>query len=286
MVRIAIIKTTQMDKKAKNILFKTYWKGGWIPSNLRETSATDFAYAKSKGLMFDPLTISHDTCLTLILDLLPTISKQQVAKAFLSSLSTRRLDWRSGLSSYFIAQQLKPHPYTKVSSGQSYDSNGNISHISYTCGECRDTKYGIIGHEHYEDKDLNVLNFERIKWGGVRHGDLVYTLFDLQQLIEADIPEPTAEDIEIFKAILGVIENSQPLDYPSALEKNLAPVIKSTKDERQVLIEILACIDLLKPTSYDRPIKGKHDWTFVTYWRGEDKYNEAALQQYFGSYLK
>ncbi|SDH82090.1 hypothetical protein SAMN05421818_11715 [Myroides phaeus] len=274
-----------MDKKAKNILFKTYWKSGWINVKDRQTTPDDLAYAKAKGLMFDPLTISHDTCLDLIANILPTISTQHVAKAFLSSLSTRRLDWRSGVASYFIAKQLTPHKYTKAISGQSYDLNGNVTHISYTCGICRDLKYGIIGDEHYVDKDLNVLNFERIKWGGVRHGELVYTLFDLQQLQAADIPEPTIEDIEIFKNILTVIENSQPNDYPSALEKNLASVVKSTKDERQILIEILACIDILKPASYDRPVKGKHDWTFVTYWRGEDKYNKDALKQYFGKYI-
>ncbi|MDM1044832.1 hypothetical protein HX004_07130 [Myroides sp. 1354] len=274
-----------MDKKAKNILFKTYWKSGWINKKDRHTPPADLAYAKEKGVMFDPRTISHDACLTLIFDILPKISTQHVAKAFLSSLSTRRLDWRSGLSSYFIAKQLTPHQYTKVESGQSLDPHGNVTHISYTCGVCRDSKYGIIGNECYDKVDLNVLNFERIKWGGVRHGDLIYTLFDLEQLQAAVIPDPTTEDIEIFNNILTVIENSLPDDYPGALEKNLATVIKSTKEERQVLIEILACIDILKPTSYDRPTRGKHDWTFVTYWRGEDKYNKEALQQYFGKYM-
>ncbi len=274
-----------MDKKAKNILFKTYWKSGWINKKDRYTSPDDLAYAKEKGVMFDPRTISHDACLAQIFDLLPKISTQLVGKAFLSSLSTRRLDWRSGLASYFIAKQLTPHPYTKVISGQSLDQHGNATHISHTCGICRDAKYGIIGDECYDNVDLNVLNFERIKWGGVRHGHLIYTLFDLEQLHAADIPEPTTEDIAIFQNMLTVIENSQPEDYPSALEKNLASVIKSTKDERQILIEILACIDILKPTSYDRPTKGKHDWTFVTYWRGEDKYNKEALQLYFSNYM-
>ncbi|WP_447768911.1 hypothetical protein [Sphingobacterium faecium] len=61
--------------------------------------------------------------------------------------------------------------------------------------------------------------------------------------------------------------------------------MNSTKDERKILIEILACIDILKPVSYDRSGRGKHDWTFVEYWRGEDKYNEEALNKYFGKYM-
>ncbi|EKB05759.1 Uncharacterised protein [Myroides odoratus] len=32
-----------MDKKAKNILFKTYWKSGWIKVKDRQTLPADFA---------------------------------------------------------------------------------------------------------------------------------------------------------------------------------------------------------------------------------------------------
>ena len=37
--------------------------------------------------------------------------------------------------------------------------------------------------------------------------------------------------------------------------------------------------------SYDRPTSGKHDWTFVQYWRGEDGYDAKAVEKYFGEYL-
>ena len=274
-----------MDKRAKKILFSTYWKNGWIDNSQRTITRDDFQYAKEKGLMFDPLTTTHDRCLHDIIAMLSDITVDLVATAFLSSLSSRRLDLRSGLASYFIAKQLTPHVYTSVLSGQSYDLDGNITHTSYTCGVCRDLKYGIIGRENYHDIDLNVLNFERIKWGGVRHGALDYTLFDLQQLRLADIPQPSADDVSILNAILATIAASKPDDYPSMLEKNLATVIKSTKDERKVLIEILACIGVLQPRSYERPSRGKHDWTYVTYWRGEDKFNPDAVSQYFGRYL-
>ena len=273
-----------MDKKAKKILFKTYWNNGWIDDEDRKIDDSDFAYAKEKGLMFDPLTISHDECVEKIVKLTSDISEEKIVKAFLSSLSNKRLDWRSGIASYFIGKKIKPHKYTPAVSGEFY-KDGVVTYTSYTCEICRDSKYGIIGDEEYENVDLNVLNFERIKWGGVRHGDLDYTLFDLQQFELADIPEPTKEDIKIFKDILSVIENSEPEDYPSTLEKNISKVFKSSKSERQVLIEILACIEILKPASYDRPSRGKNDWVYVEYWRGEDKYNKAAVDKYFGKYL-
>jgi hypothetical protein len=274
-----------MDKNAKNILFRTYWKNGWIDKKDRILKKDDFDYAKSKGLMFDNITITHDECLSEIFELLERTPIEKVAKAFLFIFSNRRLDWRSSIASYFIAKQLTKHTYTKVVSGHGFDINANPDNFSYTCGICRDLKYGIIGNEKYTDVDLNVLNFERIKWGGVRHGELLYTLLDLRIFCTEKISEPINEDITIFKNILETIEKSQQNDYPSTLEKRLAECIKSTKDERKILLEIMACIEILKPGSYDRPTKGKHDWVYVEYWRGEDKYNQGAVKKYFGKYL-
>ena len=273
-----------MDKKAKDILFKTFWKSGWIDNP--KTSKEDFEYAKSKGMMFDPITISHDDCVREICDLSEKIPMDKVSKAFLCSLSTRRLDWRSGIASYFTAKQIIPHSFNKAVSGHGYDKNGNINYTSYTCGVCRDLKYGIIGDEKYIKEDLNVLNFERIKWGGVRHGELLYTLFDLRQFDLEDISEPSEEDIAIFKNMLTLIAASGKDDYPGALEKRFAGAVPSSKNERQVLIEILACIDVLKPGSFDRPIRGKNDWTFAEYWRGEDSYDQEAVNRNFGKYIK
>jgi len=48
-----------MDKKAKKILFSTYWKNGWLDGDDSYTSPEEFEYAKSRGLMFDSFTISH-----------------------------------------------------------------------------------------------------------------------------------------------------------------------------------------------------------------------------------
>ncbi len=275
-----------MDKRAKDILFKTYWSStGWRDD--RHTAPEDFAYAKEKGLMFDSLTISHDDCVKRIIEIANTITQEQVAKAFLSSLSTHRLDWRSGIGSYYIAKLFTPHVYTPVESGNSY-RDGKIIHRSYTCQICRDLKYGIIGHEYYANTDLNVLNFERIRWGGVRHGALIYILFDLAQFAKEQISEPTEMDIEIFKCMLNTISSCKPGDYPSALRDRLkdVPNLKSSKDERAVIIEILACIKVLKPMSYDRPGAGKNDWIYVEFWRGEDGFNEEAIENYFGQYLK
>lgn len=254
-----------MDKKAKHILFQTYWSAeGWRDKPV--TAPDDFLYAKEKGMMFDPFTISHDDCVSQIVKLAASISMEQTAKAFLSSLSTRRLDWRSGIASYHIAKLIPLHTYVPVESGYSYE-DGKVTAVSHTCGICRSLKHGVRGNENYIDSDLNVLNFERIKWGGVRHGDLLYTLFDLTQFKKEPIPEPSAADTAIWKEILCAICSCKPGDYPGVLRDKLKdiPGLRSSKDERSVLIEILACIGVLTPKSYNRPTRGKHDWKFAEY---------------------
>ena len=274
-----------MDKKGKKILFQTYWSSrGWKDEH--SISPEDFTYAKEKGMMFDPITISHDECVRRIVKLADTITMEQVSKAFLSSLSTRRLELRSAVGSYYVAKLFTEHKYTPVESGYFYE-DGVVIHTSHTCRICRDLQYGIYGQEHYVNEDLSVLNFERIKWGGVRHGELLYTLFDLEQFVKEEIPDPTKEDVEILKDILSAVDSCNPTDYPGALRDKLSEItkLKANKAERAVIIEILACIGVLQPKSFDRKESGKHDWNYATYWRGEDGYDRTLVEQYFGKYF-
>ena len=61
------------------------------------------------------------------------------------------------------------------------------------------------------------------------------------------------------------------------------PEFKSNKDERTIIIEILACIGILNPMSYDRATSSKNDWTFVEYWRGEDGYDTEVVEKILGN---
>ena len=70
-----------MDKKAKSILFKTYWSAkGW--NRTPETVPEDFEYAKSKGLMFDPASYSIPEVKALLSDLVATIPPDEIIKVF------------------------------------------------------------------------------------------------------------------------------------------------------------------------------------------------------------
>jgi hypothetical protein len=245
-----------MDKKAKEILFKTYWSSdGWISNEKRRIEQADFIYAKEKGLMFDTLTISKTELVARIDQIIHSIALKTITDAFICSLTNKRPDWRSGLGSFANAKFLL--------------TNKNVN----------DYYFG-----HGENEDLNILNFERIKWGGVRHDTGLYNLLDLELLNMEIIPNPTNQAIDILQSILNVINSSQAEDTPRKLRDDLKEVFEVSKDERHVLIEILACAEIIKPLKYDRKEPAKHDWKFALYWRGEDKYNKENVEMYFGKY--
>lgn len=101
---------------------------------------------------------------------------------------------------------ITPHKYTHIESGRFYQDD-KIIDISCTCSICESLRYGIIGKEAYVNEDLNVLNFERIKWGDIRHVNIFYTLFDLEQFKKEHTTAFTKTDIEIFKNILNAAES-------------------------------------------------------------------------------
>ena len=151
----------EVDKKAKRILNSTYWEAsGWKREN--SVMPEDFAYAKAHGLMFDPVSMSHDQCVEDVRALSLGIGPQKAARAFLSSLSSRRLDWRSGFASYVMSTALEPHAFSSGVTGVSFSPEGQIIGSSVHCTQCG-RFYGSPAA--YVDEDLSVLNFEPVQMG-------------------------------------------------------------------------------------------------------------------------
>lgn len=269
------------DKRALKILFDTYWSSiGWKTTGWETTPKTppdDFAYAKASGYMFDPVELSHDATIDWLFSSFEQVNLEEVIKAFLASLSSRRLHLRSALGSYAIARKFPRHSFT---------------------GENRCEVCGLYNSTENEKDDLNVLNFERYKWGGVRHLDPLYIAFDLKLFKTVEIAEPTDDDRKILKEIVRTARNLNSEARVRDLEKALAPVIKSNQAEREVLIQILSYCGILHPKEHpgffhsfikdsDRtlPPVSKIDWNYpACWWRGKDGINDDALKYYFGSH--
>jgi hypothetical protein len=261
------------DKRALKILMDTYWSAaGWQ----REPSVShdDFAYAKSHNVMFDPVQFSHAEAVGAVIEAVTNVSQKSVVKAFISSLGSRRLDLRSGLGSYAIGRHFQRHV-------------ASITTARSPCAYC--------GFYDTKKVDLSILNFERLKWGGVRHNQPTYISLDLRLLQETGYPAPTPDDFAILNAVLDTARSMSPTSRLNDLDKSLAKVLKSNSAERRCLIGILGyagiLIDPSRPafrTEYV-PVMGreetpwyKDDWPYpVRWWNGSFGVQQAAVADWF-----
>ncbi|WP_150274864.1 hypothetical protein [Paenibacillus tepidiphilus] len=264
-----------MDKQAKKILMNTFWTSAGWKSSPDAFAGEPFEYAKSKGLMFDPVTITHDEIIKRLHELHQVITKERVAAAFLHSLSTKKVHLRSALSSWALTSGLPEHTY-----GERSVVRPNYS----SCGDCN--AHGIMSDRDYIEEDLNVLNFERVKWGGIRLNWLLYCWLDLELFSKEEAAECTAEDTAILTGMLEAIKDCTDYESPRMLEKRWKDVLPSSKNERDVLMEIWGYAGLLVPQ--DTPRKGRggsSDFISVAEWQGNDGYSQEALEFYFGAFL-
>jgi len=139
--------------------------------------------------------------------------------------------------------------------------------------------------------DLNVLNFERFKWGGVRHNQPLYALFDLVRF-RATRREPGTVNLDPLRCILDIAANASADFKPNDLVKSIAPYVAGDAAQRRVVIECLGYAGIIQPSAHpgffegyplDREYPGgKNDWAYpVAWWRGRDGVNAAALEFYF-----
>lgn len=266
------------DKRALKILHDTFWSpSGWKHESNRALSAEDFDYAKRKGVMFDPVLMDHAQAMSAVREFVGKLDQRVVVDAFLSSMSTRRLDWRSALGSYAVFQHMTPHRPLGVT------------------GHCELCGFYLEANE----QDFNVLNFERIKWGGVRHLHLEYAAMDLSLFLESPVPAPKSDDVKLFHAVVEAIRSAGPHISSAALQSQLPKTLKSNKAERDILISILGFCDVLTHYSHpgfsdafipvsrrNLPSRRFVDMAYpACWWTGEMGVNEAKLKEYFGHVL-
>ena len=254
---------------------KTGWKSGAV-------SEEDFRIARAEGLMFDyPAYETHDQALQALKTLVAGIDPEAVSRAFLYSLSTRRLDYRSALGSYYYA---KASPAHSVADGQNY------------CDFCDWTAWAREPDEDEKRRGLNVLSFERQKWGGVRHTQLNYARFDLEQFLLLPEVTPSGADHDIFDRILACAERLEAHEKAGKLADLILreKIFKTNRAELSVLLNELGVCGILARQEYpsyaDRfvdiygraPAEHKNDFAYpVNRWRGKDGVNRQKLQELF-----
>jgi hypothetical protein len=263
------------DKKALRILFDTHWSpAGW--KRTYSTNPTDLAYALARGYMFPPEgpeATTHDAVASRLQAAFSAVTAEQVGAAFLASLSRRQPVLRSALASYALARVFPSHTMSRDHS----------------------RRCSICGYHRPDNR--NVLNFERYKWGGVRHLDPHYAAFDLEEFARLDVPSPVDEDLELFRRIVDAARQLPPTARAGQLEKAVSAFLPSNQNERRVLLEILGIVGILAgdahpgfldafvpPAAQTRPPVGTIDWAYpISWWRG-GTVSDRGLRQVFPTF--
>ena len=259
---------------AVRTLLRTYWSSaGWKPEP--STPPDELANAVGCGVMFgDERGISHDELVAEIRSLARALSGGGVGAAFLSSLSTRRLDLRSALGSFAVARHLPDHPFSRCDDGP-------------WCAVC--------GALKSEEIDRNVLNFERFKWGGIRRLDLNYIWHDLDRFTDAgDTSPPSDDDRQLLRAVVDDLRQAYDDMTAARASKDLVRAVRSNAEERSVLLEILGVCSVLRTAEHDgfkdgfvrydeRPLPTKRfvEQAYpVCWWTGADGVRADALAEF------
>lgn len=249
-----------LDARAKKILFDAFWTSkGWKGDDNRHVPDADRAHAMKHRMMFPRESMNHNALVKHVMAVYQALTMDEIAGAFIASLSTRRLDLRSGLGSAAFAMWIEPHEWN--------DPLNNT-----WCDLCSGTKDN-------KNIDLDVLNFERHKWGGVRHSAPDYQYLDLRELRHALPATPEPEDWKIFDEILTIASSMPKADGPGKLEQRLKNVLPSTKEERRTLIDILALAGVLQAKD-ERSSPG--EWQKAGMWRGADGVERKQIETLFG----
>lgn len=262
------------DQAAVRTLLRTYWSSaGWREN--RSTPSADLRQAIAAGVMFsEPRVVEHDELVADVRELAARADAQLIADAFVSSLSSRRLDLRSALGSFAVARHLPEHPFAPRSG---------------TAG-C-----AICGANATDEIDRNILNFERFKWGGVRRLDLTYLWHDLELFARDAAPSSVSgKDRSLLSTLLADLEQAPPdLTAPRAAQ-TLLRKFPSNVAERGVVLDILGVCSVLETPEHngfkdrfvrddDRPLPPERFVELaypVCWWRGEHGVSADALREF------
>jgi hypothetical protein len=264
------------SQRAVKILLSAFWgPQGW---QSKQAAPDDFAAAMAERVMFAPAEVTHDELVAEAKRLGADADERAASDAFLASLTTRRVDLRSALGSLHVAQALPMHAFVPKLRERA-------------CAVC-----GWDGRERTTE-DLNILSFERFKWGGVRRLDPRYAGFDLARFRELPRVTPTPDDLRVARQMICALKSAANDAKATAavLPKALKGVFPSNDAERRIVIEILSHCGIIQPGSttpfsdrwtdyFDRPWPpgARNDWAFPVYaWHGKDGINEDALLRVF-----
>lgn len=157
-------------------------------------------------------------------------------------------------------------------------------------------KWSTEPDDYDRREGLNVFNFERYKFGGVRHTKLDYAIFDIEEFLKLPKVVLTAKDKIILKKILKVIEKMQPSDKAGKFRDTILreKIFKTNKNEVSNILDLLGICGVLasndNPCYEDKfvnecnrdPMEYKNDFSYpINRWHVSDGINKEKFEKVF-----
>lgn len=216
------------DEKAIKMLTKGCWGSSGWKSKL-DLTKSEIEYLRNAGLARDKIEMDHDELVAWGIESCKRVTRERVVHGFVSSLGTRHLEYRSALGSYAHLHLLKQH---KLASTRKLPPKS-----CEICGSGLTTKIS--------ERDFIILNFERFKWGGVRHPEVDFAAYDIELFSKLEPVEPTAADWSTLKSILKLIQDPVKGKSVNVLKKEIATLIPGNAVEAENVCQILAYIGVM-----------------------------------------
>jgi len=282
----------RIDSKALKILMKynafaalcessPYPLAAWEKEYVEKhrTTPEDMAYLRLHGLAPDAVSLKHNEAISKCFLYYEKCKKISVTNAFLVSLSSARLEYRSGLPAFAIMQTMPDHEYQQT----------DASNCKICCSQ-----------EENRSLDLTGLMRQRFVFGSMVAAKEPYEIqFFLQQHLTLEDVTPSAADLSIFNAIIDILLHAGDAAKPNEVAKKLRtiPGFTANVDQCKCLLEILGFCSILETKKHPgyfkkytnpglAPSKShSSNWAYpVDFWTGKDGINREALAFWFGDY--
>nr|WP_123784646.1 hypothetical protein [Pirellula staleyi] len=165
-------------------------------------------------------SMTHNELVDACVDAAEALDRIDVARAFIASLSSRRLDWRGVLPAYAVCRQLPRHEYAPT---QVFQAGPDAS--CFICGLPSPSKTKVSGR-------LLVGNLGRAYY-------LETSLTTLQQFASTEKPVPKDEDFGMLTETLNRLQNRNGAKL-GELQKLIQGLFPSNKFEREDFLGALA----------------------------------------------
>ncbi|GAB2888985.1 hypothetical protein ACCI51_19145 [Microbulbifer echini] len=224
-----------IDSKSIKIIKAKYWKNGWIDSSKRNLSDSDAEHLSIHHWNLGSAKLSHDQIIGDVVSKSRNVSLKECAALLSQSLSTRKVQDRSFISSVAQAVNMPNHSHTEN-------------------GPCP-----ICGLYKESEIDQDVLLFEKLMWGGVRLTQIEYVWFDLKLMNRNNLQEANCEDL--IHLVMDFEKRNDKLSaskFAASLKE-----VKGNKSEREILCSILGVCSILQHP--------EHTGFLMQYWPANER---------------